>query len=168
MTLRKILVDGLTVETTDAGVQAIEKLQGLLKDSNALVEAKDRENAELQGKLDRAVAKELTADALNKLVADRAKLVADARTVAPIDFNAGPTDADIRRAAVKAKLGDAAVEGKSDAYVEVRFDDLVKDAAEAASKKGGDPVRKVLGDGVKLNDGAGGWDDVLKSAGYAQ
>ena len=40
-----------------------------------------------------------------------------------------------------AKLGDAAVAGKSDAYVDARFDILVEDAAKT------DPVREALKDG---------------------
>lgn len=169
MTLRNILVDGFSVETTDAGAQAITKLQGMLTDAQAQVTAKDRELAEIQGKLDKATAAVPTADAIAKLVSDRAALITDARSVAAVDYSKLTTDADIRRAAVAAKMGDAAVEGRSDAFVEVRFEDLVKDAAEAAKKATtNDPVRRVLGDGAKVTDGVAGWDDVMKANGFAQ
>lgn len=71
----------------------------------------------------------------------RAKLLADARTVHAGDF-ADLVDADIRRAAVVAKLGDAAVAGKSDAYIEARFDILLADSVAGA----GDPVVNQLAD----------------------
>lgn len=168
MNLQKLIVDGLTVETTDAGAQAITKLQGLLKDAQTALDEKDRENAELQGKLDKATAAVPTADAIAKLVADRAALIADARTVADIDYAKLATDADIRRAAVTAKMGDAATAGKSDAYLEVRFDDLVKDAADAAKA---DPVRKLVGDSggtrVNANDGGDIWGKVSERNGFA-
>lgn len=166
MTLRNIIVDGLQVETTDAGAAAISKLQNQLRDSAALVETRDRELADLQGKLDKANAAVPTADAIAEMVEKRGALIADARSIADIDYRGCAKDEDVRRAAVKAKLGDAAVAGKSDAYVEVRFDDLARDAA--ASTKKPDPVRSTLGDKARVSDGLAGWDDVLKSNGFAQ
>ena len=50
----------------------------------------------------------------------------------------GLSDAAIRKAAVVAVLGDAALSGKSDAYVDARFDILSEDAAK------GDTVADAL------------------------
>jgi hypothetical protein len=71
----------------------------------------------------------------------RADLVATAKAIADADYS-GKSDAEIRKAAVVAKLGDAAISGKADAYIEARFD-ILADAA-----KPGDPVRGALRDGV--------------------
>jgi len=63
-------------------------------------------------------------------VATRADLITRARSVvADLDV-AGLSDADIRKAAVVAKLGDAAVEGKSTAYIDARFDILTEAKAD--------------------------------------
>lgn len=137
MTLRKILVDGLEVETTDAGAAAIAKLQKTISDmsaeqkakmeeedkkaaaKDAQLAAKDAEIATLQGKvLDQA--------AIDKLVADRATLVAKAVAIAPAVKAEGLSDAALRKAVVVAKRG-ADMADKSDAYIDAAFDLLAED-----------------------------------------
>lgn len=147
MTLRKIMVDGLEVETTDAGAAAITKLQTTIADMAAKAKAeeeeydkkmagrdaelakKDAKIAELQGKV-------LDAAALDKLVADRADLVARAKALDPKVVTDGKTAAEIKRAVVEARLGDAA-KGKSDAYLDAAFDLLGDGKA--------DPLKDALG-----------------------
>lgn len=163
MTLRKMLVDGLTVETTEAGEQAIIKLQNQVQELTGLRDAADRELAAAQADLKKAQDAIPTPEALSAMVADRASLLNDAQTVASIDYSKAGNAEDIRRMAVAAKLGDAAVKDRSDAYVEVRFDDLLADAKKAPKQ---DPVRRALGDGVKFSDGGPSWDDALKINGY--
>ncbi|MCD1645261.1 DUF2213 domain-containing protein [Aurantimonas coralicida] len=153
--LRTVMVDGLSVSTTDAGAQAIEKLT---KDKDALaakltdaetkhadaIKAKDAEIAAKDAAIDDAKAKILSDADIDKRVQDRGDLVALAGAIAKDVKTTGVSDADIRKAVVVAKLGDAAVEGKSAAYVDARFDILAEDA-----KKDSDTVRRVLQTGVQ-------------------
>jgi hypothetical protein len=106
------------------------------------VAAKDEEIAKAHAALDDAKGKILSDADLDKRVQDRGDLVALAGAIAKDVKTTGVSDADIRKAVVVAKLGDAAVEGKSAAYVDARFDILAEDA-----KKGADPVARALADG---------------------
>jgi hypothetical protein len=143
--MKKVLVDGLTVETTEQGAQALEKLQKQVTDSASVVQAlKDAHSAELakrDAEIDALKAKVLSDAAIDARVAARADLISKAKAVHDADYS-GKTDAEIRRAAVVAKLGDAAIAGKADAYVDARFDILVEDSANT----GTDPVRQALQD----------------------
>lgn len=167
MSLRKFTLDGLTIETTDAGVQAIEKLQGQIAAKDAdhatALATKDAAIAKVEGERDAAIAakdaaeaKVLDAAALDKMVADRGDLVAKAATIAPEVKTAGLDDADIRKAVVVAKLGDA-MKDKPAAYLDARFDILAEDASA-------DPVREIIKDGIKVvaNDA---WSAAAASSG---
>jgi hypothetical protein len=173
MDLRKVLVDGLTVETTDQGAQAIDKLQNALKDSAARVEtltadhakaiaAKDGELAKKDAEIDALKGKVLDAAALDKLVQARSALVDTARKIAKDVKTDGLTDAEIRKAVVTAKLGDAAVKDKAEAYIDARFDILAEDAVKSA-----DPVRQVLRSGVQSSDAATADEDKAYAASLA-
>lgn len=146
--LRKIMVDGLQVETTDAGATAITKLQGQLADAMTAKEKADKEHEEKMAEKDAEMAKKdaaiaklegdrLTDAAIDARVAARADLVAKALRVADGLAVAGLSDADIRKAAVAKVLGDAAIDGKAQAYIDARFDILVEDAETR------DPVQKM-------------------------
>ena len=141
--MKKVLVDGLTVETTELGAQAIDRLTKQLADGAAVVQAlKDAHAAALAQKdaeIDSLKSKVLTDAQIEARAIARADLLAKAKAVHDADYT-GKSDAEIRRAVVVAKLGDAAVAGKADAYIDARFDILVEDAANA------DPVRKALSD----------------------
>lgn len=148
---RTVMVDGLSVETTDAGAQAIMKLQQQVKDSGqALTDAQVKHQAELadrdaklakaEAERDDAKAKVLSDADIDARVQARGDLIAAAKAIHDADYT-GKADADIRKAVVVAKLGDAAVAGKSEAYIDARFDILVED-----SKK--DPVARALRDGA--------------------
>jgi len=139
---RAVLVDGLSVETTDAGAQALEKLLGdiaalnqKIADADAArqseIEAKDAEIAKRDAEIDALKKSALTDADLDAKVQARAALVADASAVAPSVDIKGMSDSAIRKAVVVAKLGDA-MAAKPDAYIDARFDILVEDA-----KKGG-------------------------------
>lgn len=145
--LTTVTVDGLSVETTDAGAQAISKLQTELADARkdvvtagtehaTALAAKDAELAQKDAEIDALKASQLSDADLDKRVNDRADLIAVAKQIADKDY-AGLADADIRKAAVVAKLGQAAVDGKSDDYILARFDILSEDATQ-------DPVRRVV------------------------
>ncbi|WP_138438584.1 DUF2213 domain-containing protein [Marinobacter alexandrii] len=171
--LRTVVVDGLSVSTTDQGAQAIEKLQNDVKaaqtavadaksESTKAVEAKDAEIAKKQAEIDDLKSKVLDDAALDKRVQERADLVGKAKTIAKDLKTTGVSDADIRKAAVVAKLGDEAVKDKPQAYIDARFDILVEDSASNPN----DPLRTITS--VKPNDGASAWgDSAFKSAGVA-
>lgn len=151
MTLKTVTVDGIPIEVTDQGATVIATLQARIADAaskhNTDIAAKDKDiatkDAELAKKdaeIDALKAKVVDGAALDKLVADRGGLIAAAAKIAKDVKVDGLSDAAIRRAVVTAKLGDAAVAGKSEAYIDARFDVLAEDAAKA------DPFRKVMGD----------------------
>lgn len=148
--LRKVTFDGLSIETTDQGAQAIEKLTKQVSDANdakaalvdshkAAIEAKDAEIAKKDAEIDDLKSKVLDASALDAAVTARADLIAKAKTVADQDYS-GKLEHEIRKMAVAKKFGDAAVADKSQAYIDARFDHAV----ELASSN--DPVRDAFKD----------------------
>lgn len=155
MTL-KVTVDGFTFDASEQAAQAIAKLTEkvatkdaeivtIKADHTKAIAAKDADLARKDAELDALKAKVLSDADLDKRVADRAALIATAKVIAPKVETAGLSDAAIRKAAVKANLGDAFAEGKSDAYIDARFDILAEDAA-----KGQDAFRKAVGDAADL------------------
>lgn len=163
--LRTVVVDGLSVSTTDQGAQAIAKLQKDLESSaakftdaetshKAAIAAKDAEIVKRDEKIG-----ELTADLmkaqdaapkpedLDKLVADRAALVTVVKAIDGKIDPVGKSDADLRKAAVAAKLGDEMVKDASEAEVAGMFKAIAKDV------KTTDPVRQVLQSGIQTGDG---------------
>ena len=126
---RTVMVDGLSVETTDAGAQAIMKLQQQVKDSGqALTDAQVKHQAELadrdaklakaEAERDDAKAKVLSDADLDARVQARADLVTSAKAIHDADYT-----------------------GKSQAYIDARFDILAEDAKK-------DPVTRALRDGA--------------------
>lgn len=137
MNLKTILVDGLSVETTLAGEQAIVKLQGQLKDAETAaakaddtaakaLAAKDAELATKDATIADLQAKVLDGAALDKLVADRAALVGIATKLVDGFKADGKDAAAIKREVVTAKRGADAVKDRSDAYVDAAFDLLAE------------------------------------------
>jgi hypothetical protein len=133
--LRTILVDGLSVQTTDQGAQAIEKLQKSLdssrQDLDRVTGAKDAEIADLQKQIEK---KDGELAAASKALEDArsAKSISEAVRARALVVDAGKksgmkeedmedmSDADIRRAVVTKSLGDSAAK-MSDAAVEGAF-----------------------------------------------
>lgn len=149
MTKTVILGDAaVTVPVTDAiAIEAFKASSAkALADAKSAHEAalaeKDVELAKLQAQLDDAKAKALSDTDIDAKVAARSELIATAKAIAPEVKTDGLKDADIRKAVVTAKLGDAAITGKSDAYIDARFDILAEGAAEQ------NPVRDVMFGGV--------------------
>ncbi|KAA0970819.1 DUF2213 domain-containing protein [Aureimonas fodinaquatilis] len=154
--LRKVMVDGLQVETTDAGAAAIDKLQNdkqaieaKLLDAEinhaAALASKDAELAKAHAERDDAKAKIVDASALDALVQGRADLIDAAKKVAPNIEIKGLSDAAIRRAAVVAVRGEDAIKDKSEAYIDAAFD-LLREVEPA------DGMRDALRGGVKTTD----------------
>lgn len=146
--LRKVIVDGLSVETTEQGAQAIDKLtkqvgdamaakDTLIADHAKAIAAKDAEIAKKDAEIDALKGKVMDAAALDAAVNARADLIATAKKVADQDYT-GKSEAEIRKMAVAKRFGDEAVANKSDSYIEARFDIAVADAAQS------DPVRDAF------------------------
>ena len=150
--LQKVVVDGISIETTDQGAQVIAKLQKQLDDAQAAdarkdaahVKAladKDAEIAKKDAEVDALKGKVLDGAALDAAVAARGDLIAKAKAIAPEVKTDGLPDAAIRKAVVLAKLGDA-MKDKADAYIDARFDIL----AEGAMSDAG--LRQVIAGGL--------------------
>lgn len=158
-TLRTVAVDGIPVSTTEQAAAVIEKL---LNDRQTAINAKadaDRAHAEaIKAKDTELAAKDteigtLKADKkkledaalkpadLDKMVSDRANLVAIVKAVdGKIDVT-GKTDADLRKAAVAAKLGDEMVKDASEAAIAGMFAAVTKDVKA-------DPFVETVKDGI--------------------
>lgn len=155
---RTVMVDGLSVETTDAGAQAIEKLTKALADAKGeaatavtkladaaaahktALETKDGQIAALTKQVEDG---KLTPQKLDAAVAARAALIADAKKIAGDKLvTDGKTSEDIRRATVAAKLGDDIVKPMSDAAIEGAFVAFAKQDATGGS--GNSELRDAL------------------------
>lgn len=160
-----LTLDGISVEMADAkdaaNIKAVfDKLSKQIADQaaadakaqaahGAAIAAKDAELAKRDAEIDALKGKVVDEAALDARVAARADLIALAGVIAPDVKTAGLSDAAIRKAVVTAKLGDAAVTGKADAYIDARFDILAEDAK--AEKP--DAFRAVAKDGLRPADG---------------
>ncbi|MFN3833399.1 MAG: DUF2213 domain-containing protein [Allorhizobium sp.] len=158
MTLKTVTVDGIPVEVTDQGAVVISTLQTRLSAADkklsdaeaahkAALTAKDEEIGTLKADLKKAQDAALKPEDVDRLVADRAALV---ETIKAIDskIEIKGSDAELRRAAVKSRLGDEMVKDASDAEVSGMFKAIAKDMKQA------DPFRDAMKGGVKqpVND----------------
>ncbi|EYR81395.1 DUF2213 domain-containing protein [Shinella sp. DD12] len=150
MNLKTVTVDGIPVEVTDQGATVIATLQQRLADATtkmstadaahvAALAAKDAELAKKDAEIDALKAKVLDDKALDAKVQARGDLIATANKIAKDVKTDGLSDADIRKAVVVAKLGDTALAGKTEAYIDARFDILADEA-----KTNVDPLRQTL------------------------
>ncbi|TDN81776.1 DUF2213 domain-containing protein [Stakelama pacifica] len=159
--MKTMTIDGLKVSNvSDEAEAAITKLQGQLKDA---LDARTADKSEHDKAL---AAKDTEIDKLKANQVDQAKIdaMADAKAEVVAKGKAllgdkmpeakGKSVADMRRAIVAAKLGDAAVADKSDDYVEARFDGLTADAKDASTqvRDMGAPI--VTGDSAMQRDSA--------------
>ena len=123
---------------SDAEAAHAAKLADANKTHTAAIAAKDEEIGALKADLKKAQDALPTPEAMSKMVADRAALEAVVKAIAKDVKTEGVSDADIRKAAVAAKLGDDMVKDASEAEVAGMFKAIAKDAATA------DPVRAAL------------------------
>lgn len=171
--LKTVTVDGLSIEVTDQGAQVIAKLQQQVSDAaaakaksdaehTAAIAAKDAELGKKDAEIEGLKAKQFDDAKLDQLVADRADVVSRARAIAPQLKTDGLKNAEIKRQAVAAKLGDEAkVKDKSDDYVSGLFDHLTADVKPA------DPLAEAIRD-AKPNDPSDWGSNVFDSAGVKQ
>ncbi len=154
MTMKTVTVDGIPIEVTDQGATVIATLQQRIADAatkaaqtatahSTLIEAKDTEIGGLKADLKKAQDAAIKPADLDKMVADRATLVSVVKTIDAKIVVDGKSDADLRKAAVTAKLGDELVKDASDAEIAGMFKAIAKDV------KAADPFRDVLKDGLK-------------------
>ena len=126
MTTRKIVIDGITIETTDQGAEAIGKLQtekqAIADAHDAAIAAKDAELAAKDARIADLEKAQLTPEALDAKVQARADLLAKARLLAKDADFTGKADIDVIKTAVIAVRGADAVKDKTDAYVAAAFD----------------------------------------------
>lgn len=159
---KNILVDGFQVEVTDAAEAAINKLLTKLSDAaSALTNAEakfatdkaalDAKIATLDAELATAKSNILTGDKLDAAVAERSKLVTDAKKIGGDKLDVSGTNADIKKRAVLAKLGDA-YKDRDAAFFDAAFELQIA----GAGTQDRDTVRETLIDGkvVNLNDEA--------------
>lgn len=151
MTLKTILVDGISVEVSDTAAQVINKHLGdmseemkkdqarmkdledelatLKKKMDADKKTSDAEIATLKKQVEDAA---LTPDRLDAAVKDRATIIDAAKKVLPSVLIDGKSDAEIRKQVVDAKLGDAAKDW-NDEQVAASFNTLTAGAATVDS-----------------------------------
>lgn len=123
---------GTVVEVSDSAEVAINKLSGLIKGASekaiAAQTAHDKALGEKDAKIADLEAKVLDEAAIDALADAKAALGEKCRAIFGDFDTKGKSLAEIRRAAVQKKFGDAAVKDKSDDYVEARFDAMTVDS----------------------------------------
>lgn len=132
-----LLNDVATVEKFKSDMQ--QKLKDAQTALNDAIAAKDEEIGSLKAEL--ASAKAAAIVDVDALVAARTELVAQVKTLDAAIEPKGKSDAELKRAAVASKLGDAAVTGVSDAEVNGMFKALT-------ALKPTNPVATAIAHGV--------------------
>ncbi|MFC7663711.1 hypothetical protein ACFQWF_14760 [Methylorubrum suomiense] len=164
--MHKLTIDGITVDLSDTAREVVSKAlaekTNLLADNLKLVsdhaeamKARDAAHAEVVKAKDKELAtKDAEIEKLKASQFDDAQKHVVARELADVMAKAakvsGKSDLQmdglsisaIRRVAVATALTDAAVQGKSDDYVEARFDGLYADIAKA------DPLGRAISDSL--------------------
>ncbi|OOR87288.1 hypothetical protein B0181_10585 [Moraxella caviae] len=146
--LKTVIVDGLTVETTEAGAVAINKLQtekqaaeqkvvDMEQAHSQAIATKDAELAKKDAKIDELKKQKLSDADLDKLVAARADILAKAKALHDADYT-GKSEQEIKRMVVTAKVGD--MTGKTEAYIDARFDLLLENDPFAEAMKDNKPT----------------------------
>ena len=126
-----LAVGALNTSLADAQTK-VGTLTADLATANTSIQTKDGEIAALNAKLKDA---EVTPERLQALADARADVIGKAKLLAPNLTADGKTDADIRKEAVIAKLGDSAKD-MADAAIEGAFVALTKDAKPAIQPLG--------------------------------
>lgn len=127
-----------------------EKVEETKKSNDALQAKVDN----LEGKLSKANDSQMSEADLNAMVTERANLVAFARTVIGNDsMPDGTCPMAIKTAVVEKHFG-ISVDGKSDAYIDARYDMVQEDqvAADSSVKKLADDMKKKQNEKKVSND----------------
>lgn len=165
MELKTVVLGDAAVQVAVGDLAAIEAykvaMTKKLSDAEAakkkVEEDKDEEIGGLKAKLKKA--EDAAIVDVDALVAARSELVASVAAIDSSIVAKGVSDADLRKAAVAKKLGDAAVAEVSDAEITGMFKVL------AASAKPANPVADALKSGVKVvGDAANQMQDAFAKA----
>lgn len=146
-TLKTVVLGDKAVQVAVSDVAAIEQFKldsaKALSDAktahDAAIAAKDTEIGTLRAELKEA--KDAANIDVDKLVADRADLVAKVKAIDSKIETAGKTDAELRKAAVAAKMGDEMVKDASDDTIRGMFAVVAKDAKT-------NPASRAFNDGL--------------------
>lgn len=161
--LKTVVLGDRAVQVADSDVLAIEqfktdmnkRLGDAESSKNAMEAKKDEEIGELKAKVKKAEDAAASFD-IDALVSARTELLGQVKAVDASIVTTGKSDADLRKAAVVAKMGDAAIVGCNDAEISGMFKVIAKDAqgttnpAAAVFKQG---VQRV-GDASAMADAA--------------
>ncbi|AYG66767.1 MULTISPECIES: DUF2213 domain-containing protein [unclassified Rhizobium] len=128
MPTKTIMIDGVEIEVSDQAEEIITTLRQRLADAEA---GHEKAIAIRDAELDALKAALLDEAELERRAEARADLIGLAKAIACSVQTSGLSDAAIRKAVVVAKAGEGAVQGRSDAYIDARFDML----AEGLRKK---------------------------------
>ena len=174
--MKTLVIDGHTVELSDAAMIAVGHIQKqlgtltadnlkLTTDTNILVadhakalaakdeahaailKTKDTELAQKDAEIETLKASQVTDAKLDVLATARADVIGKAKAIVSDVKTDGVSIPAIRRAVVTAKLGDAAVKDRSDDYVEARFD-LLADRGDALGRSTAAPVKTGTTDSI--------------------
>ncbi|MGV1833947.1 DUF2213 domain-containing protein [Rhizobium rhizogenes] len=121
-------VDGIGIEIGDQVSELVAELQRQLADAKAQITAADaayqKAIAIRDAELDTLKASLVSDVEIERRAEARADLIGLARAIVGDVKTTGLSDAAIRKAVVVAKIGEGAVEGRSEAYIDARFDML--------------------------------------------
>ncbi|MBU4609144.1 DUF2213 domain-containing protein [Achromobacter sp. GG226] len=162
--LKTVVLGDKAVQVAVTDVAAIEQYKATmnqaLADADAAKKKVEEEKDEEIGKLkaDLKKAEDAAKIDVDALVASRADLLGKVKALDAAIDPKGKTDAELRKAAVAARMGDEAVKDASDAEIAGMFKALTRDAKPV------NPVAGVIADGARVttNDA---WADAVASSG---
>lgn len=168
-TMKNMLIDGHSVEVSDAAEIAIENIIRRLNETDtaraALVTAattadakyatdmaaKDAKIATLDAEVATLKAGQLTGDKLDAAVAERSKLISDAKAIGGETLDVKGTNDDIKKRAVLVKLGDT-YKDRDKAFFDAAFELQVVGLGDTDSVRNhlrGQPAQRPMADGLK-------------------
>lgn len=165
METKTIVLGDAAVQVAVSDLAAVEaykvamtkKLADAEAAKKAAEDKKDEEIGELKAKLKKA--EDAAIVDVDALVAARSALVAQVKAVDAAIEVAGKSDAELRKLAVKSKLGDAAIAGASDAEISGMFKVLAAGAGKS------NPVADAISTGIQtVGDQATAMQDAWQKA----
>ena len=129
----------------DEAAKIEAEINDVRRQRNADIAQKDAQIAAINRQIELTKARIEAQDAeIDRRGEARANLLSTVAKIAPSLDTSGLRDADIRKEVVRSKFGDAAVNDRSEAYIDERFESL-----EAQSSV--DPFARVVADGLVSN-----------------
>ena len=119
--LSTVQLDGIDYQTAPEVKNALEKVQESLKQATVNADAMQAKHDEALASLE-SYKKEFNADSIAQAVEARVALMAEASKVVNLDGLQGKSEREIKEAVIKSKHADINLDGKSDDYVNARYD----------------------------------------------